>query len=39
MPVIQAASPSAALMLGVGSPTRVAHSPKKILGPERGRVS
>src|ERR1035438_10838302 len=27
MLVIQAASPKAALMLGVGAPTRVAHSP------------
>ena len=39
MPVIQAESPKAALMLGVGAPTRVAHSPSNTLGPVRGRVS
>ncbi len=35
MPVIHAASPSAAPMLVVGEPSRVAHSPTKILGPLR----
>jgi len=39
MPVIQAASPSPPLMLGVGAPTRVAHSPTKIFCPVRSRVS
>ena len=31
IPVIHAASPSAPAMFGVGDPTRVAHSPQKIL--------
>ena len=31
MPVIHAASPSAPARFGVGEPTRVAHSPTKIL--------
>src|ERR1035437_8482849 len=36
---IHAASPSAPAMFGVGEPTRVAHSPTKIFGPVRGRLS
>ena len=36
MPVIHEASPSAPARLGVGWPTRVAHSPTKIFGPVRG---
>ena len=39
MPVIQAASPRAALMVGVGVPSVVAHSPTKILGPLRSVLS
>jgi hypothetical protein len=37
--VIHAASPSAAPMFVVGVPSRVAHSPTKILGPLRSAVS
>ena len=39
MPVIQAASPRAAPKLGVGVPSRVAHSPTKIFGPLRSVLS
>ena len=38
MPVIQAASPSAELMFGVGLPLWDAHSPTKIFGPRAAVV-